>query len=260
MKALIIDDSSSIRRIFQGILLGSCGFSEVVQTVNGEDGLKELLHHHSEYHVVILDWFMPVMDGIEVLLALRDAKISIPVIICTSAHDKESIINAITAGANEYLIKPFEAGIMQAKVKKVLDEYNARINTCKHNRILIIDDSLIIREAIKRVLLKHDPTIDVVFAEDGAAALVVFAQQHFDVILLDWQMPKMDGIDVLKEIRKTDKHIPVIMITGRSKIDDMVAAFDAGASNFITKPFKNEDLLTMVAQCRLVAAKPKLAH
>lgn len=256
MNALVIDDSSTTRRIIQGILLSSCGFTEVVQKENGKTGLEEILNNHGRYHIIILDWYMPEMDGIDVLLAIRNAHISTPVIICTSAEDKESIINAITAGANEYLIKPFEAGVFQSKVEKVLVRFQARLMQKKTVRILVVDDSEIVREAIKLALMKDGVITEVVLAEDGNVALKLFSKRPFNLVLLDWQMPELDGMAVLREIRKNDTHTPVIMATGNSKIDQMVEAFDAGASNFIPKPFIPADMLKKVYQL-IVPADPQ---
>ena len=248
MNALVIDDSSTTRRIIQGILLGSCGFTNVVQKENGKTGLEEILVNHHSFDIIILDWYMPELDGIGVLLAIRDKNISTPVIICTSAEDKESIINAITAGANEYVLKPFEAGIFQKKIEKVLSSYRARLKQKNKIRILVVDDSEIVRLAIKKTLLKDGIITDIVLAENGKVALELFSQQRFDIMLLDWQMPIVDGITVLKEIRKIDRHTPVIMATANSEIDQMVEAFDAGVTNFVPKPFIPADLLKKVYQ------------
>ena len=248
MEALVIDDSQMTRKIVQGILLGSCGFKNVVQKENGKTGLADILDNPKKYDLIILDWYMPEMDGIDVLLTTRNAHISIPVIICTSAEDKESIINAITAGASEYVIKPFEAGIFQSKVEKVLAAYRARLKKTNELSVLVVDDSEVIREAIKRSLLNDGIISEVVLAEDGDIALKHFSKRRFDLILLDWQMPKKDGIAVLKEIRKTDTHTPIIMATGNSEINQMVEAFDAGVSNFIPKPFVPANILKKVYQ------------
>jgi len=245
-KALIVDDSLTVRKIVQGILLGSCGFAEVVQKENGKVGLDEILKN--PYDIIILDWYMPELDGIDVLLQLRSADILTPVIICTSAGDLESIVNGITAGANEYIVKPFEPATLQSKTEKVLLDYSLRLKKALEKRVLIVDDSAIIRAIIEKTIVKDGRIQHVVTADDGDVALDLFFKQKFDLVLLDWQMPRMDGIAVLKEIRKVDKHTPVIMATGNSKVDQIVEAFDAGASNFIPKPYTPEDLLKKVYQ------------
>lgn len=245
-KALVIDDSMTVRKIIKGILLSSCGCTEIVQKENGKVGLEEAIKNR--YDVIILDWYMPELDGIDVLLQLRSKNNPTPVIICTSAGDKESIVNGITAGANEYIVKPFEPAVLQSKVEKVIADFSLRIRQKSDKRILIVEDSKVIGGAIRQTILKDGKIPNIVMAEDGDSALDIFFRQKFDLVLLDWQMPRMEGIDVLKEIRKVDKHTPVIMATGNSSIDQIVEAFDAGASNFIPKPFVPDDLLEKIYQ------------
>jgi len=89
---------------------------------------------------------------------------------------------------------------------------------------------------------------DVIVAEDGDIALKLYPKYKLDLIILDWEMPKVSGIDVLRSIRKRDKKTPIIMATGKTEIDDMVKAFDSGASNFIPKPFTPAELQQKVFQ------------
>lgn len=248
MKVLVIDDSSFIRRFTKGVLLNSNQFDEVVEMEDGGKGLEEIKNNPNKYDIVILDWNMPVMDGIDVLLEIRDLKISTPVIMCTSADKKENIINAISAGANEYLIKPFDATSLDTKVRKVIEAEEIRKKRSLEKRALVVDDSSTIRKVVSKILLDDGFFTDIVTADDGDTALKLFPKQKFDLVILDWEMPRIQGIDVLKTIRKTDKDTPIIMATGHTKIENMVEAFDSGASNFIPKPFTPQELIKKVYQ------------
>ncbi|MGL1936529.1 MAG: response regulator [Fibrobacterales bacterium] len=243
MHALIIEDSMSVRRIIKGILMSELGFESVTEAENGQLGLDELTRSCFGYDLVVLDWYMPIMDGIDALLNIRERNKSIPVIICTSAGDKESIINAVTAGANEYIIKPFNAMALENKVNKVLGIYQEQRKNISSNTILIADDSAIIRSAMRKSI-EQDPSFDIIVeACDGVEALNLFKSQQFKLVILDWQMPNLDGIDALKEMRIINKTTPIIMVTGNSSSEHMVEAFDAGATNFIPKPFTKDQLL-----------------
>lgn len=247
MKALLIDDSQIVRKVIQGVLLSTCGFTEVVQKEDGELGLSEIKENPSRYDIIFLDWKMPKMDGIEVLVALRKLGCLTPVVICTAVGDKQSIVSAIGKGANDYLVKPFKSIDLEMKSQKIISNHKLLLShQADSKRALIIDDSHIVREVIKKILLNDKVVSDVVCVEDGAIGLKRFLAEKFDVIILDWQMPKMDGIEVLKAIRKVNTEIPIVMATGNSEPDQIVEAFDAGATNFISKPFKPEEILQKV--------------
>ena len=108
-------------------------------------------------------------------------------------------------------------------------------------KILLVDDSGTMRTIQKRVLAKLGVE-DVTEAEDGCQALKAFEEQSFDIILSDWNMPNMDGLTFLKEIRQRDKDIPFIMITTESERARVVAAIQAGCSDYLVKPFTPDGL------------------
>lgn len=108
-------------------------------------------------------------------------------------------------------------------------------------KVLLVDDSGTMRTIQKRCLTKLGVE-DVTEAEDGRQALDTFEKGTFDVILSDWNMPNMDGITFLKEIRERDKEIPFIMITTESERARVVSAIQAGCSDYLVKPFTPDGL------------------
>lgn len=118
-------------------------------------------------------------------------------------------------------------------------------------KILIVDDSKIMRRIISGAVgvLGYD----FLEAGDGEAALEVLAQSVDDVALvtLDWNMPKLDGLETLKAIKADEryKHLPVLVVTTEAEKERMIQAIQAGAKNYLCKPFTQPDLTTKIMEC-----------
>ena len=118
--------------------------------------------------------------------------------------------------------------------------------------VLIVEDEPSISDYVKKELVFEDYQVSTAF--DGLAALEVFEQAKpaVDVVLLDWMIPKLDGLTVLRRMKKIQPNTPIIFLTARDYIGDKVAGLDAGADDYITKPFEIEELL---ARLRLIFRK-----
>jgi two-component system chemotaxis response regulator CheY len=108
-------------------------------------------------------------------------------------------------------------------------------------RVLVVDDSSTMRTIQKRSLNSLGIT-DVLDAKDGLEALRVLENETIDLVMTDWNMPNMDGLTLLQEIRKQTKELPVIMITTEAEKGRVVAAIQAGVSDYLAKPFTPEQL------------------
>lgn len=117
MKILTVDDSTTMRRIIAHHL-DSAGFSEVLEASNGQEALN-LIH---QVDLVLLDWNMPVMDGLSFVKEVRaDPRLkSIPIIMVTSESGKAEVLEALKNGVNDYIVKPFTPQILLAKVKSLV--------------------------------------------------------------------------------------------------------------------------------------------
>ena len=110
--------------------------------------------------------------------------------------------------------------------------------------VLVIDDEEIMREVIARLLHREGYQVNTV--SSGEEGLEAAKDQPFDLVLLDLMLPGMGGLDVLSEFSEKFPHIVVIMITAYASIENAVAATRKGAFDFITKPFKNDELLLVI--------------
>lgn len=111
-------------------------------------------------------------------------------------------------------------------------------------RILIVEDEKRLCEALVQLLRKNNYTVD--FDNDGESGLDDALSGIYDVIILDIMLPKMDGISVLKEIRREKINVPVILLTAKGEISDKVTGLDAGADDYLPKPFNTDELLARV--------------
>lgn len=110
--------------------------------------------------------------------------------------------------------------------------------------ILIVEDETQIAEVLKKNL--RDEGHNAMIATDGEAALKIINEIEFDLLLLDWRMPKVTGLDVCKFLRKQGNQIPIILLTALGDISNKVEAFNAGADDYITKPFSFEEVLVRI--------------
>jgi len=112
--------------------------------------------------------------------------------------------------------------------------------------ILVVDDDLLIRSGLQRILSHHGYEVEQ--AESAEAAQKLFPRRFFDLVITDLQMPGQDGLALLRDIKQRSPHTPVVMLTAHGSMDVVVAALRGGASDFVTKPYKPQEMLTIVAR------------
>ena len=123
--------------------------------------------------------------------------------------------------------------------------------------VLLVDDSRTMRTIQKNALAALGP-VTCVEAADGAEGLkaIAAAAAPFDLMLVDWNMPNLNGLEMVTAVRQTDRRTPIIMVTTEGEKDRVLEAVRAGANNYVLKPFKPEDL---VAKVQLTLARAKAA-
>lgn len=111
-------------------------------------------------------------------------------------------------------------------------------------RLLIVEDEIGLAEGLKSVLEKNGFSVDMV--HDGIAGFEYALSNIYDVILLDIMLPKLNGLNVLANLRKAKTTTPVLLLTARSEVDDKIKGLDTGADDYLTKPFDTGELLARV--------------
>lgn len=121
-------------------------------------------------------------------------------------------------------------------------------------RILVVEDEHRIASAIKKGLEQENYAVD--NAYDGTSGFDLASSEEFDVILLDLMLPGMDGLTLCRALRKKGIHVPILMLTARGQVEDRVTGLDAGADDYLAKPFSFEELL---ARIRALSRRPRQA-
>lgn len=249
---LIVDDNETNRRFLQETL---SKYGLVPETAgSGREALR-LLEKES-FRLLILDYQMPVMDGYTVLEKVRkELGLDIPVILLSSGIRSEELDRFIRMGISTHFFKPIDTGdlleaIMIALGLKAGEEKEApsvaKVEALrkagKEVNILVAEDNYINQRLIRRLLEKRGHTVDI--AENGKEAVEMFKHgllqpgNQYSVILMDIQMPIMDGIEATREIRKTDENIPIIALTAHAMKGDKSKFLSEGMNDYISKPVK----------------------
>lgn len=120
-------------------------------------------------------------------------------------------------------------------------------------KILLVDDDKQLSGQLKTFLERENYAVEL--ADDGRTGLELLRHYHYDLIILDWQMPALSGLEVLKSFREHGGRSPVIMLTGRAEVSDKLQGFDSGADDYLGKPF---DMRELLARARLLLRRPAM--
>jgi two-component system chemotaxis response regulator CheY len=122
MRIMLVDDSRTIRNIQKNVL-AQLGHTDVVEAADGVEALKQL--PETKPDLVLIDWNMPNMDGITLVHKIRESDKQLPLIMCTTEAEKSRVIEAIKAGVNNYVVKPFTAETLSEKINSTLAKVGA---------------------------------------------------------------------------------------------------------------------------------------
>ncbi len=247
---LVVDDFEPMRKII-AVQLRALGAEQILEARNGLEALRLLLSQRVD--VVISDWNMPIMTGLELLAAMRANKPlqNTPFIMVTASSERAQITEALSSGVRSLLVKPFTRVSLARAIEKVLALTVSSLPIGQPDRqrpekslqtILLVDDTqdnlLLLSQ-----LLKDEYRVRV--ASSGAKALKICqSEDPPDLILLDIMMPDMDGFEVAQHMREhpVSEVIPIMFVTAISNDEARLKGFELGAVDFISKPVNLEIL------------------
>ncbi|RMI27672.1 MAG: DNA-binding response regulator [Calditrichaeota bacterium] len=125
-------------------------------------------------------------------------------------------------------------------------------------KILVVEDEEKVAQVLKKGLSEWDYTVDI--ALSGEEALQKIGEENYDLVILDWLMPGMDGLAVCREIRERDKSLPILMLTAKDTVDDKVLGLETGADDYLTKPFSFEELKARIKALVRRSASPAVSY
>ncbi len=255
-KLVIIADSSPTARALLKQEFDAEQF-ETIEAVDGEEAIRLAIHRKPT--IVTVSLMLPKKDGIEVCSAITSnaSTSNTTVIMITSSNSTIERARAFEAGAVRFLCKGFPRGGLAEYVSEIISAPKLLADS----RILVVDDSRFIRTTIAHLLEAEGA--DVIQADDGMPALQSLQENSVDVILTDYHMPEMNGIAFVQELRGIPDHTstPVLFLTAAEDRNLAARALNAGANDFIQKPFEGTELLARIRSfARMAQLTKQLQH
>ena len=265
---LIVDDNATNRTILDEQFASMGARRTLVD--NGADALEKIRKQTLQgepFELVVLDYHMPKMDGLEVLRTIRaDASLDDLKVIVLSSVDKDQLAHEIRAlGVVDYLTKPASSmmltnAVIAALTDQKVDQLNAvRQNVSEQNqiapsnasarhKILVADDNVVNRMVLENMIDRAQ--FDVDFAENGQIAQFMARDNGYDMIFMDMSMPVMDGCQATAAIRANEvpsgQRTPIVALTAHAMAGDKERFLEAGADDYLSKPVKKELVNAMI--------------
>ncbi len=265
IRILAVDDFPINRQILRDMLSAwGADVTDVADAPAAEDELRRGAAAGGPYRLLLLDCRMPGTDGFEAAQAIKADPAFAQVLIIMLASDRwaDDIARTYDLALGGYLVKPIRRSDLAQTIMIALDRSGGAAQASVHKlqktgkpassplRILLVEDSRDNQLLIQTYLKQTSHHIDV--AENGQVAVEKFQNGHYDVVLMDMQMPVMDGLDATKAIRQWERHegvskTPIIALTALALKQEAVKIFEAGCNAHMTKPIKKATLLDILS-------------
>jgi two-component system, sensor histidine kinase and response regulator len=276
LHALIVDDDPTNRRVLQG-MLNRWGMKPVA-VGSGAAALQALESAKSAGHpfpLILLDGQMPEIDGFTLAERLKKDPdlVGATIMMLTSAGHLGDAARCRDLGISGYLVKPIREGDLFDAICNVLNEVpeNKSValvtrHTLRENqnrlRILLAEDNAVNQTLAVRLLEKRGYRVSVV--GDGRAAIAALEQESFDLVLMDMQMPEMDGFEATAAIRTKEElsggHVPIIAMTAHALKGDRERCLAGGMDGYIPKPIRTSELFSTIESVIAKNSEPAAAH
>ncbi|MES9904287.1 MAG: response regulator, partial [Sedimenticola sp.] len=249
VRALVVDDNNIARKVLCEMLASASFQTESV--TSGQEAIDELNRAVGEgrpYGLVIMDWKMPGMDGVEATRRIKQEQhlSQTPTIIMVTAHGHEEVMRqAEQVGMDGFLLKPVSPSQLFDSIIEILHEEKSAFRpvTLAHHshdqlqgKVLLVEDNSINQQVAQEILNSFGVTVQV--AENGWEALDALSDKPFDLVLMDIQMPGMDGYEATRRIRRNPEWagLPLVAMTAHAMAGDREKCLKVGMDDYISKP------------------------
>ncbi|MBA6302509.1 response regulator [Colwellia sp. MB02u-14] len=261
LNILVVDDNELCLNVITELLQEfHCEITAVESAEKALELLATAKSNDESYDLVITDWRMPNMDGIAFAKAIQDDKnlYDVRAVLMVTAFDKNDAMPlASSAGIDGFLEKPVNATVlleaMMYALKIDLDEdfynmKNASLMDFSSTDILLVEDNELNQQVVLGFLEDTKAKVDV--ASNGLIALEKLANKNYDLVLMDIQMPEMDGVTATQEIRKQARFnaLPIIAMTAHAMPNELNKCLDVGMNEYFTKPIDPNALFSLMAK------------
>jgi signal transduction histidine kinase/CheY-like chemotaxis protein/HPt (histidine-containing phosphotransfer) domain-containing protein len=258
---LIVDDNETNRRVLERRLAGwGCRVSEAGSGPDALSALREAVERADPFELMVLDVQMPLMDGYEVERIVRDhPAYGEPVVVFLSSMGSQRACTPVEEPrCAAFLMKPARQSVLLgALVRASGSRSTASIAGARPSatgvprltgRVLLAEDMLV---NVKLALGILDKTgCEVALAENGNIAVEMLEREAFDLVLMDLQMPEMDGLEATRRIRERERrtggHVPIVAMTAHAMSTDRARCLEAGMDGFLSKPVHSNDVYTVL--------------
>ncbi|WP_157450640.1 response regulator, partial [Chryseobacterium sp. CCH4-E10] len=260
-RALVVDDNETNRVILQHML----AYKNIDSTLaaNGMEALQILLKGE-RFDVILMDYHMPVISGLETIDKIRELfnqrKEISPLVILHTSSEEHDVINSFKKEDNSYfLLKPIKSDdlyktlrrVAQSSVMEIATQENIENesqNFMNNLEVLLVDDNPVNMVLNNRMMKSIAPDAHLVEAVNGLEALEECRKKQYSAILMDVQMPVMNGIEATKQIRLLPDYanVPIIGVTAGNVLGEREKCLEAGMNDFLPKPLRQADLQEML--------------
>jgi CheY-like chemotaxis protein len=258
---LILDDKATNRQILREMTSSwSLEPSEARNENEAVAMLKRAARSGNPYRILLLDCQLKGADGFEVGKRIKDSPYgtNVEIVLLTSVGRKGDAAQCVKFGISGYLVKPVKQSELLDTItialgyrtdeklplitRYAIQEARRRLN------ILVVEDNIVNQKVASAMLTKRGHRLTL--ASNGREALEILAEESFDLILMDVQMPEMDGIAATRRIRDKEKveggHVPIVAMTARAMKGDRQECLAAGMDDYISKPIREEALFSLI--------------
>ena len=266
-RVLVVDDNANNRVILQHMLA-----YKQVESVLAENGMEalQLLMKGERFDVILMDYHMPILSGLETIEKIKELfrkqGEGIPLIVLHTSSEEHEVISAFRQEERSFcLLKPIKSDELYQTLRRAIQQNKEEAGQAKANlslptnvygkeiQVLLADDNVVNMALNLRMMASIMPDAILTEVSNGAEAIRACEEVNFDLILLDVQMPEVDGIEATKQIRQMKQYqdTPIIGITAGNVSGEKERCLAAGMSDFLAKPIRQQDLFNALQQAML---------